>query len=124
MWIPSEPLVFGNDSSSSRSSACLIRSATWIVSAKPTSADGSRSKSTQSGREGLSTREYQVFMSMQPMFAIQSRASSSLTSGKSIRRRFGGLSRVEASNCRVGIQSGMCFGASFWKKNLPFQPSG
>ncbi len=63
-------------------------------------------------------------MSMQPMFTIQSSASSSLTSAKSIRRRFGGLSRVEASNCRVGIQSGMCLGASFWKKNLPFQPSG
>ena len=37
-------------------------------------------------------------MSMQPMFTIQSSASSSLTSGKSIRRRCGGLSRVEASN--------------------------
>ena len=63
-------------------------------------------------------------MSMQPMFTIQSRASSSFTSGKSITRRFGGRSRVDASNARVGIQSGMCFGASFWKKNFPFQPSG
>ena len=124
MWIPSEPLVFGNDSSPSRSSISLISSATLIVSGKPTSGEGSRSKSTQSGRDGLSTREYHVFMSMQPMFAIQRSASSSLTSAKSIRRRWGGLSRVEASNCRVGIQSGMCFGASFWKKNLPFQPSG
>jgi len=124
MWIPSEPLVFTCDSSASRSSVCLISSATRIVSGKPTSGDGSRSKRTKSGREGLSTREYQVFMSMQPMFAIQSRASSSFTSGKSIRRRFGGLSRVDASNCAVEIQSGMCVGASFWKKNLPCQPSG
>ena len=35
----------------------LINSATWTVSGKPTSGEGSRSK-TQSGREGLSTREY------------------------------------------------------------------
>ena len=32
-------------------------------------------------RSGLSAREYQVFMSMQPMFAIQTSASSSFTSG-------------------------------------------
>ena len=102
----------------------MISRATRIVSGKPTSGDGSRSKRTKSGREGLSTREYQVFMSMQPMFTIQSRASSSLTSGKSITLRCGGLSRVDASNGRVGIHSGMCFGASFWKKNLPCQPSG
>ena len=65
------------------SSASLTSSATSIVSAKPTSGEGSRSKSTQSGRVGLSTREYHVFRSMQPMFTTQSSASSSFTSAKS-----------------------------------------
>ena len=58
------------------------------------------------------------------MFTIQSRASSSLTSGASIRRFWRGFSRVETTIESVAIQSGMPFGASFWKKNLPCQPSG
>ena len=58
------------------------------------------------------------------MFTIQSSASSSFTSGASIRRRCRGVSRVETSISTVGIHSGMRFGASFWKKNLPCQPSG
>ena len=58
------------------------------------------------------------------MFTIQSSASSSFTSGASMRRRCRGLSRVETTIDSVGIQSGMPFGASFWKKNLPCQPSG
>ena len=49
---------------------------------------------------GLSTREYHVFRSMQPMFTIQSSASSSLTSGTWIFRRCRGESRVETSNSR------------------------
>ena len=36
----------------------------------------------------------------------------------------GGDSRVETSTWKVGIQSGMCFGASFWKNALPYAPSG
>jgi hypothetical protein len=61
---------------------------------------------------------------MQPMFAIQSSASSSLTSGARIVRVRRGRSRVVASTGTVGIQSGMCFGASFWKKYPPSIPSG
>ncbi len=63
-------------------------------------------------------------MSMQPMFTIQRSASSSLTSGARMRFVRRGLSRVETSISRVSIQSGMCLGASFWKKNSPCQPSG
>ena len=63
-------------------------------------------------------------MSMQPMFTIQSSASSSLTSGKSIHFFARELSRVETSAWKVGIHSGMCFGASFWKNALPYAPSG
>jgi hypothetical protein len=58
-------------------------------------------------------------MSMQPMFTIHRSASSSLTSGAEIHRFFGGESRVETSTRFVGIQSGMCVGASFWKNALP-----
>src|SRR4051812_22810027 len=123
-WIPSEPLVFGNDSSPSASSVSFTSRATCTVSRKPTSGDGSRSKSTKSGRSSLSTREYQVFRSMQPMFTIHSRASSSFTSGASIRRRFGGRSRVVTSMFTVGIQSGIPCGLSFWKNDLPKAPSG
>ena len=96
----------------------LDESATRTTSGKPTSGDGSRSNRTQSGRSGLSTREYQVFMSMQPMLAIQSSASSSLTSGyRSV--RFSRVSREVERYSNLGIHSGMCEGASFWKKCLP-----
>ena len=100
-----------------------MRSATCTTSGKPTSGDGSRSKRTNSGRSGLSTREYQTFMSMQPMFTIQSSASSSFTSGYVI-IRFCRDSLDVALNAFRSIHSGMCFGASFWKKNLPSRPSG
>ena len=123
--MPSAPLVFGNDASPSASSTSFTSSATWTASAKPTSGDGSRSKSTKSGRSGLSTREYHVFMSMQPMFTIQSSASSSLTSGDVDPPRLRAASRASRPRtARVGIQSGMCFGASFWKKNLPCHAVG
>src|SRR5215210_8738809 len=122
--MPSAPLVFGNDARSSASSASFTRSATSTVSAKPESAAGSRSKSTQSGRSDLSTREYHVFMSMQPMLTIHSSASSSLTSGNSTHFFSRDFVRVETSALYLEIQSGMCDGASFWKKNLPVQPSG
>ena len=71
----------------------------------------------------MSTREYHVFMSIQPMFTVHRSASSSFTSGNRI-IRFSRDSREVAGNTAVLIQSGMCLGASFWKKNLPFQPSG
>jgi hypothetical protein len=63
-------------------------------------------------------------MSMHPIFTIHRRASSSFTSGTRICRRFRGVSRVDTTKGRVGIQSGMWLGASFWKKWLPSQPSG
>ncbi len=63
-------------------------------------------------------------MSMQPMLTIQRSAASSFTSGASIHLRFRGASRVETSARYVGIQSGMCDGASFWKNALPNAPSG
>jgi hypothetical protein len=72
----------------------------------------------------LSTREYHVFMSMQPMFTIHSNASSSFTIGALIIRVCRGFSRVVTRTRYVGIQSGMCDGASFWKKALPNAPSG
>ena len=78
---------------------------------------GSRSKTTKSGRCGLSTREYHAFMSMQWNCTIQSSASSSLTSGKSTSRS--PPSRGCVRNVRVGIQSGMPFGACFWKNEPP-----
>ena len=80
--MPSLPLVFAKPASPSASSTSLTSSATSTTSAKPASAAGSRSKRTKSGRSGLSTREYHVFRSMQPMFTIQSSASSSLTIGR------------------------------------------
>ena len=70
--MPSALDVFGNETRPSASSAAFTISATCTVSLKPTSGDGSRSKSTKSGRSGLSTREYHVFMSMQPMLTIHS----------------------------------------------------
>ena len=72
----------------------------------------------------MSTREYHAFMSIQPMLAIQVRASSSLTTGASIQRFFGGRSRVETCTWKRGIHSGIPFGASFWKNALPYAPSG
>ena len=64
------------------------------VSGKPTSSDGSRSKTTQSGRSSLSAREYQVWHSIQPVLTIQSKASSSFTTGASIVRLCCGCSRL------------------------------
>ena len=122
--IPSALDVFGNDSSPSASSACLRISVTSSVSAKPTSGDGSRSKRTKSGRSGLSKREYHVFMSMQPMFTIQSRASSSFTIGASIHFFRRGCSRVDTWTWNLGIHSGMWLGASFRKNAFPYAPSG
>ena len=58
------------------------------------------------------------------MFTIQSSASSSSTTGKSIHFFVRALSRVETSARKRGIQSGMCVGASFWKNALPYAPSG
>ena len=93
-------------------------SATSTVCDHGTSGVGSRSKSTKSGRSGLSMREYQAFMSMQPMLTIQRTASSSSTTGKST-HFFAPPSRVETCARYVGIHSGMCLGASFWKNALP-----
>ncbi len=64
-------------------------------------------------------REYHAFMSMQPMFTIQSSASSSLTTGNSTHFFVRALSRVETRARNVGIHSGMWLGASFWKNALP-----
>ena len=63
-------------------------------------------------------------MSMQPMFTIQRSASSSLTSGKLTHLLRRGDSRVDTSARYVGIHSGMCDGASFWKKRPASIPSG
>ena len=63
-------------------------------------------------------------MSMQPMFTIQSSASSSLTSGKSIHRFVRSLSLCETFAWNVEIHSGMCFGASFWKNASLYAPCG
>jgi hypothetical protein len=57
------------------------------------------------------------------MFTIQRSARSSFTSGYVI-IRFCRDSLDVALNAFRSIQSGMCFGASFWKKNLPSRPSG
>ena len=120
--MPSAPLVLTYDSSSNDSSASRIRCATLTESAKPSSSSGgSRSKSTKSGRSGLSTREYHAFMSMQCICTIQSSASAELTSGKSTMRE--PPSRGNVSNGRVGIHDGMPFGACFWKKLPPASPS-
>ena len=100
-----------------------MRSATLTTSLNATPSDGSRSKRQKSGRSGLSTREYHVFRSMQPMFAIQRSASSSFTSGYEI-VRFSRVARDTERYVVVGIQSGMWDGASFWKKCLPSIPSG
>ena len=53
-------------------------------------------------------------MSMQCICTIQSSASVELTSGKSTSRE--PPSRGQVRNWRVGIQSGIPFGACFWKK--------
>jgi hypothetical protein len=63
-------------------------------------------------------------MSMQPMFTIQSSASSSLTTGKFTHFFWRGDSRVDTSVRKVGIHSGMCDGASFWKNRPASMPSG
>jgi hypothetical protein len=63
-------------------------------------------------------------MSMHPMFTIQSSASSSLTSAKFTHFFRRGDSRVDTSARCVGIHSGRCAGASFWKKCCPSIPSG
>ena len=81
---PCRPRSSGTTRARARRAGSFRISATSIVCAHGTSGVGSRSKSTKSGRSGLSIREYHVFMSMQPMFTIQSSASSSLTTGKSI----------------------------------------
>ena len=96
-----------------------IRCATRIASLKPRSG-GSRSKSTKSGRWGLSTREYQAFMSMQFICTIQSSASGELTSGKSVIRD--SPPRRTVRKVRVGIQLGIPFGACFWKYASPARP--
>jgi hypothetical protein len=116
--------IFGKPTRPNASSACFTSSATCTHSLKPTSGEGSRSKRTKSGRSGLSMREYHVFMSMQPMFTIQSTSSSSLTTAKFTHFFFRGASRVETRALYVSIHSGRCDGASFWKKCLPVIPSG
>ena len=57
-----------------------MRCATSIASSNPPgSSGGSRSKTTKSGRPGLSTREYHAFMSTQFICTIQSTASGEFT---------------------------------------------
>ena len=63
-------------------------------------------------------------MSMQPMFTVQRSAASSFTSAKLTHFFRRGDSRVETRNGTRGIQSGMCVGASFWKKWSASIPSG
>ena len=63
-------------------------------------------------------------MSMQPMFTIQSRASSSSTTGNETVRCARSFERVVTSVAKVRIQSGMWEGASFWKNAFPNAPSG
>ena len=63
-------------------------------------------------------------MSTQAMLTIHSSAASSFTSGAAIVFFVRARSRAETRNCRRGIHSGMCEGASFWKKKSPCHPSG
>ena len=58
-------------------------------------------------------------MSMQPMFTIQSSASSSFTSGKETHFLLRERSRVETSAAVRLDPVGMCDGASFWKNASP-----
>jgi hypothetical protein len=58
------------------------------------------------------------------MFTIQSSASSSFDERAPDPAPLRRGSRASRPESPVGIQSGMPFGASFWKKNLPCQPSG
>ena len=60
-------------------------------------------------------------MSMQCICTIQSSASRELTSGKSTSRE--PPSRGCVVNVRVGSQSGIPFGACFWKNEPPAIPS-
>ena len=120
--MPSAPLVFTYEASPSSSSASRIRCATRTAIGNPSAeSGGSRSNRTKSGRSGLSTREYQAFMSMQCICTIQRSASTELTSGKSTSRE--PPSRGPGLNCLVGIQAGMPFGACFWKNAPPASPS-
>ena len=61
-------------------------------------------------------------MSMQFICAIQSSASGELTRGKSTIRY--PPSRGCVRKVRVGIQSGIPFGACFWKYASPASPYG
>ena len=76
------------------------------------------------GPVGLSTREYHVFMSMQPMFDHPEERELVVDEREVDQPPLRGRRASRPGTARVGIQSGMCFGASFWKKNLPCQPSG
>ena len=69
----------------------------------------------------MSTREYHAFRSMQCICTIQRSARSSFTSGKLTIRE--PPSRGYVRNGRVRIQSGIPFGASFWKKPGALIPS-
>ena len=65
-------------------------------------------------------------MSMQCICTIQSSASRLLTSGKSTSRDSRSSfrwPRGHVRNWRVGIQSGIPFGACFWKNEPPARPS-
>ena len=62
-------------------------------------------------------------MSMQCICTIQSSASRELTSGKSTSRDSPLPPAATSGTARVGIQSGMPFGACFWKKLPPGRPS-
>ena len=91
----------GSDTSPSASSTCFTSSATCTVSGSRRRRTGRGRTDTKSGRSGRSTREYQAFRSMQPMFTIQSSASSSLTSGVVDPLRFAAPSRVETGTRRA-----------------------
>ena len=123
-WIPSAPLVFGKPSSPSASSACLTSSATCD---RLREADVRRRVEVEEHEVGpvglVDPRVPRVHVDAahvhhpeQRELVVHERRVDPL--------RCRGLSRVETAIATVGIQSGMCFGASFWKKNLPCQPSG
>ena len=122
-WIPREPLVFGKLSSPSRSSVCLDEQRDLDHLLEADVLGRVEVEEHPVGPLGLvDARRPRVQVDAAHVHHPEQREL--VVDERVVDRSRFSPSRVETGNGARSIQSGMCDGASFWKKCLPCQPSG
>ena len=107
MWIPREPLVFGNPVSPWSESTLPATSATCRTSSQLASGVGSRSTRSSSGWSRSEVRTCHGFQSITPRLTPHTRCAASLGSSSRAERPLGNVTVAVCSHS--GAESGIRF---------------